>query len=168
MRPPLLPIVVMGVSGAGKSTVGAVMSAELGLVFAGGDDLHSVASKSKMAGGVSLSDDDRWLWLARVGETLRSGAAEVVACSALKRVHRDAIRAIIPEVYFVWLDGEAGMIVERLGLRSHEYMAPTLRGSQVRLLEPLGRDECGIRILASLPVAEIVGIARRDLTSTLE
>jgi gluconokinase len=59
MGPPLPPIVVMGVSGAGKSTVGAVMSAELGLVFAGGDDLHSVAGKSKMAGGVSLSDDDR-------------------------------------------------------------------------------------------------------------
>jgi gluconokinase len=103
-----------------------------------------------------------------VGETLRSGAAEVVACSALKRVYRDAIRAIIPEVYFVWLDGEAGMIVQRLALRSHEYMAPTLRGSQVRLLEPLGRDECGIRILASLPVAEIVGSARRDLTPKLE
>jgi gluconokinase len=168
MGPPLPPIVVMGVSGAGKSTVGAAMSAELGLVFADGDDLHSLASKSKMADGVSLSDDDRWPWLARVGETLRSGTAEVVACSALKRAYRDAIRAIIPEAYFVWLDGEAGMIAERLAMRSHEYMAPTLLGSQVRLLEPLDRDECGIRIPASLPVGEIVGIARRDLTSAVE
>ena len=101
MRLPLPPIVVMGVSGAGKSTVCAAMSAELGLIFADGDDLHSVASKSKMADGVSLSDDDRLPWQARVGATLHSGAAEVVACSALKRGYRDAIRAIIPEAYFV-------------------------------------------------------------------
>lgn len=91
-------VVVMGVSGSGKSTVGALVAAELGVVFVDGDALHPAANVAKMASGIPLTDADREPWLDAVGRTLADARAEglVVACSALKRAYRDRIRSHVP------------------------------------------------------------------------
>ncbi len=138
-------IVVMGVSGSGKSTVGVGVAARLGLGFVDGDRLHSPASVAKMQAGVPLQDDDRWPWLDRVGACLADvagwPAGVVVACSALKRSYRERIRAAAPAVRFVFLDGAADVIAPRMATRSGHYMPGALLESQLRTLERPGFDE---------------------------
>ena len=140
-QPPL--VVVMGVSGSGKSTVGALLAERLGVPFLDADDLHPITNVDKMSQGVPLTDDDRWPWLAKVGAAMAeaSGTGIVVACSALKRSYRDAIRDRAPSAVFVHLHGERELLAQRLGLRVGHFMPGSLLDSQLATLEPPGDDE---------------------------
>ncbi|PPJ31811.1 hypothetical protein C5E45_22765 [Nocardia nova] len=145
MRP--LGVVVMGVSGTGKSTVGRLLADRLGIVFADADDLHSPANIATMSAGISLTDEDRAPWLAAVGGWLHDRTAEenggVIACSALRRRYRDILRAAAPEVIFVHLTADRDELVARMSRRRGHYMPVSLVDSQLRTLEPLDADERG-------------------------
>ena len=161
----------MGVSGSGKSTVGAGIADALGLRFVDGDALHSPENVARMAAGSALRDEDRWPWLDRIGACLadaRSAPGGVaIACSALKRSYRDRIRAAAPGVRFVFLDGPAELIAARMAGRSDHYMPPTLLASQLRTLEPPGDDEAdALRFDIAVPAAEIVRRAALALASS--
>jgi gluconokinase len=141
------PLVVMGVSGSGKSTVGAALAQRLQVPFVDADTLHPAANIAKMAAGQPLDDDDRYPWLEKVGQWLadhREGA--VVSCSALKRRYRDQLRAHCPGVEFVHLRGSAELIGGRLAARTDHFMPVALLRSQLNTLEPLGPDEAGMTV----------------------
>lgn len=141
---------VMGVSGCGKSTVGALLGKRLGTTFYDGDDFHPAANKAKMAGGIPLDDDDRMPWLAEIGAALAGSAGRegscIVACSALKRSYRDLLRSFAPDTVFIHLSGDEATISDRLGSRDHEYMPATLLASQLATLEPLRPDEAHVAV----------------------
>ncbi|MEP6482439.1 MAG: gluconokinase [Rhodoglobus sp.] len=145
-NPPLL--VVMGVSGSGKSTVGVLIAQRLGVPFVDADDLHPAANVAKMAAGIPLTDDDRWPWLASVGMALHAASATglVMACSALKREYRQAILAEAPGVRFVYLEGSPALLAERMGHREGHFMPASLLASQLATLEPLAADEPGVTV----------------------
>lgn len=136
----------MGVSGAGKSTVGAALAQLLGAEFVDADSLHPASNVAKMAAGTPLTDDDRWPWLELVGRALAQAGGDglVVACSALKRSYRDAIRAAAPGVEFVHLVVPRGVLGERVANRPGHFMPATLVDSQLDTLEPLAPDEPGV------------------------
>ncbi len=141
-------IVVMGASGVGKSTVGAAIAASLGVGFVDADDLHPAANVAKMQAGIPLTDDDRWPWLALVGAALADAPAEglVMACSALKRAYRDAIRAAAPSTRFVHLAVPKQALTERVAARPGHFMPASLVDSQLEALEPLEADESGVTV----------------------
>ena len=139
-------IVVMGPSGSGKSTVGACLAETVGARFIDGDDLHPAANVRKMAAGIPLDDRDREPWLRLVGETLQAEERIVIACSALKRVYRDLIRAQAPETFFAELAIGRAVLEERMRLRADHFMPPALLDSQLQTLESLEADERGIRV----------------------
>ncbi len=151
------PIVVMGVSGSGKSTVGSALAQRLRVPFVDADALHPPANIAKMAAGEPLDDDDRRPWLDLVGEWLaghRSGG--VASCSALKRAYRDRLRAHCPRVEFLHLSGSPELIGHRLAARTGHFMPVALLGSQFEALEPLGRDEAGVTVDVGRDVGAIV------------
>jgi gluconokinase len=163
-----LALVVMGVSGSGKSTVGTGIAEALGLGFLDGDGLHSPESVALMQAGTPLTDADRWPWLGRIaaclGDRERWPAGLVVACSALRRAYRDRIRAGAPGVRFVFLDGAAALIRERMTGRSGHYMPPSLLASQLATLEPPGPDEADVeRVDIGRPAAEVIAAAVQRL-----
>lgn len=160
---PAHPLVVMGVSGSGKSTVGRTLAVALGRDFVDADDLHPAANKAKMAEGIPLDDDDRWPWLGLVGEALAAHPAPVVACSALKRGYRDALRQKAPDARFIELDLDRGILLGRLLERAHEFMSPTLLDSQLDTLQPLEGDEAGFRIDGSTALIPLVAAIRQRL-----
>ena len=135
-------VVLMGVSGSGKTTIGTLLAEKTGATFADADDYHPPANKQKMAAGHALNDDDRQPWLEELNRVLRGwqeqGKSGVLACSALKEKYRVILANGIPEgsVQFVLLDGSKEMIAERLASRNHEYMNPNLLDSQFATLEP--------------------------------
>ena len=142
-------VVVMGVAGSGKTTVGLRLAGETHAEFADADDFHSPDAVAKMAANVPLTDDDRWPWLERVGEWLAGGAERVVACSALKRAYRDAIRAHAPDAVFIHLWAEQAEIEYRLRRRAKvtgHFAGPGLLESQFAILEKLEDDEVGASI----------------------
>jgi len=145
-------IVVMGVSGSGKTTLGGSIAAALGYTFIEGDDLHPAANVAKMSAGVALTDDDRWPWLDRVADTLRSLSAGgcVVSCSALKRAYRDHIRAQagVP-VTFVHPEVDFPTLSHRMENRPGHYMPRSLLDSQWATLECPGADEAAIRVMGT-------------------
>ncbi|MBX3100535.1 MAG: gluconokinase [Salinibacterium sp.] len=153
-----MEIVVMGVSGSGKSTVGAGIAAALGVPFIDADDLHPRANIEKMAAGIPLTDSDRWPWLALVGAALAESreSGVVVACSALKRSYRDAIRALAPSTRFVLLTGSRELLAERMNHRPGHFMPSSLLDSQLATLEPLAADEGGVVVdIARSPEAVV-------------
>ncbi|GHE13689.1 gluconokinase [Klenkia taihuensis] len=145
--PTTVSVVVMGVSGTGKSTVGVGIAQTLGCDFVEGDDLHPPANVEKMRSGTPLDDEDRWPWLravaARVGEHEAAGTDLVITCSALKRAYRDLLREQHPSVWFAHIDTPHDVLVERLRRRTGHYMPGSLLDSQLATLEPLADDEPG-------------------------
>jgi beta-N-acetylhexosaminidase len=161
-------IVVMGVSGCGKSTVGQLLAESLGARFIDGDDLHPKANKDKMAAGTPLNDEDRWPWLDLVGKALAGApnpvdvfelvkpTGTVVACSALKRIYRERILAAAPETLFVHLHGTPELLGSRMKSREGHFMKASMLASQLEILEPLEPQENGKVYDISLPADEIV------------
>lgn len=153
-------IVLMGVSGSGKSTIGQALAEALHWRFIEGDAFHSAANRARMAAGVPLGDEDRWPWLDALGVELAAVQAQdvsaVVACSALRRVYRDRLRQHVPDLRVVCLYGEAERIAQRLATRSHEYMPASLLASQLDLLELPDAQEAALVIDTALPPADIV------------
>lgn len=145
---PTLHVVVMGVSGCGKSTVAEGVSTAMGLPFAEADLFHPAENVAKMRAGNPLTDADRWPWLAALSAWMAAQAAEgrstVMACSALRRAHRDVLRCGPPEVQFVHLDGPVELVAARMSARPGHFMPASLLASQVATLEPLEADEHGV------------------------
>ncbi|MER7170640.1 gluconokinase [Streptomyces mesophilus] len=139
-------VVIMGVSGTGKTTVGRLLAAELGVPYAEADEFHSAANIEKMRSGTPLTDEDRWPWLDSLGAwaASRAGLGGVVSCSALKRVYRDRLRAAAPGVVFLHLSGSRELITERQSAREGHFMPASLIASQFEALEELGADEAGV------------------------
>ena len=135
-------VVLMGVTGSGKTTIGTLLAKRTGTVFADADDYHPQSNKDKMRAGIPLNDDDREPWLEILNGLLRgwnqAGEGGVLACSALKQKYRQTLASGIPanSITFVWLDGDKQLLSERLSQRHHEYMNPKLLDSQFATLEP--------------------------------
>lgn len=143
-------LVVMGVSGSGKTTVAQELASRLGWPFAEGDELHPASNIAKMSAGQPLTDADREPWLRKVRDWISAedaaGRSTVVTCSALKRSYRDLLRDAGARVRFVHLHGTRQLIAARLAHRSGHFMPPALLDSQFAALEPLGDDEDGITV----------------------
>jgi len=152
-------VVVMGVSGSGKTTIGKSLAERMGWMFADADDYFSPEAKQKMAAGHPLTDEDRLPWLQTLNALLRKWDTEgtniVLACSALKAKYHEILEAGIPltHIQFIFLDGPKELIAKRLALRKHEYMNPMLLDSQLATLE---RPTDAFRIVNDRPPAEIV------------
>lgn len=140
-------IIVMGVSGAGKSAVGAALAAHLGRPFVDADDLHPASNVAKMAEGHPLSDDDRWPWLDAVGAAAVASPGTVIACSALRRRYRERLLLAAPDAVFVELDVPREELERRVRVRSHEFMPSSLLDSQLATLESLESDEPGVAVV---------------------
>ena len=165
-----LRLIVMGVSGCGKSTMASALGERLGLDMVDGDDLHLPESVAKMRSGIALQDADRWPWLDRIGHYLAQAQepGRVVACSALKRVYRDRIREQAGDVCFVFLDGDFDLIEQRMRQRVGHYMQPGLLDSQFRTLEKPQADETDvIRLPITEPVQDMVVQALNALHNRL-
>ncbi|TDC65932.1 gluconokinase [Actinomadura sp. GC306] len=151
-------VVVMGVSGCGKSTIARHLRDEFGLLMAEADDFHPPGNIAKMAGGEPLTDDDRWPWLEALAEWTAgrkaAGTSTVLACSALKRSYRDVLRRPAPGTYFLHLHGPEELLDRRMRARDH-FMPPALLRSQFETLEPLRPDEHGTLLDVSPPAGEV-------------
>jgi gluconokinase len=152
-------IIIMGVSGCGKSSVGEGLALRLGIRYRDGDDLHPPANVIKMRGGAPLTDDDRWPWLDRVAEVLAMDAPVIVGCSALRRAYRERLRALAGgPVRFIHLTGSRDVIATRMAARSGHYMPPSLLDSQFAALEPPEPDEA-LAIDIDQPLDAIIAAA---------
>ncbi|VVB42237.1 Gluconokinase (modular protein) [Beijerinckiaceae bacterium RH AL1] len=161
-------IVVLGVSGCGKSTIGKMLAPPLGAAFLEGDDYHSSANVAKMRLGQPLDDTDRWPWLEKLGgaagEHLRQGRSVVVACSALRRAYREALtKAARADLIFVHLTIDKATIAARMQARQQHFMPVSLLESQLATLEPLAADENGTEITETGTAQETVKAIERWL-----
>lgn len=154
--PPL--VVVMGVSGSGKTTIGAALAQRLRVPFADADDFHPQANIDKMSAGIPLTDDDRGPWLATIASWLREHATSggVTSCSALKRSYREVLAAAAPQVFFVHLHGDPEVIAARVAGRPGHFMPAALVESQFATLEPLEPGERGAVLDVDQPVDDLV------------
>ncbi|MCC6519150.1 MAG: gluconokinase [Tabrizicola sp.] len=147
----------MGVSGCGKSTVGAALSDALGIPYREGDDLHPPANIAKMRAGETLTDADRWPWLDLVAQDLAAQAPVILGCSALRRAYRDRIReGAGGPVCFVHLAGSPALIATRMAARSGHFMPASLLDSQFASLEPPEPDEEAITVDIDQPLDRLV------------
>jgi carbohydrate kinase (thermoresistant glucokinase family) len=162
-------IVVMGVSGSGKTTVARLLAGRLGWAFAEADEFHSPANVAKMRAGVALNDDDRRPWLAAIADRIDSAREAnepiVVTCSALKRRYRDILVASRPDVALVYLKGDYDTIAQRMAARPHHYMPVSLLKSQFEALEEPAADEHAIVLDIRRTPEELVDLACRGVTS---
>jgi len=150
-------IVIMGVSGCGKSSVGAALSDALGIPYREGDDLHPPANIAKMRAGETLTDADRWPWLDLVAQDLAAQAPVILGCSALRRAYRDRIReGAGGPVCFVHLAGSPALIATRMAARSGHFMPASLLDSQFASLEPPEPDEEAITVDIDQPLDRLV------------
>ena len=161
-------VVVMGVTGTGKSTIGALVAADLGVDLIEGDAYHPPSNLEKMSSGRPLTDEDRRPWLETLAGLLAMERAEgrtaVLTCSALRRAYRDILRADIParEVFFVHLHAAFDVLDQRMRTREH-FMPPSLLQSQLDTLEPLEPDEAGVLVDVGLSVDEVIEQVRASL-----
>ncbi|MFI1164186.1 gluconokinase [Streptomyces sp. NPDC020801] len=164
MRTPHV-VVVMGVAGTGKTTIGPLLAARLGVPYAEGDDFHPQASIDKMTAGTPLDDKDRWPWLDAIGAWAdgRDGLGGVVSSSALKRSYRDRLRAAAPGIVFVHLTGDRKLIEDRMAHRQGHFMPTALLDSQFATLQPLQADERGVAVDVSGSPEEITARAAAAL-----
>lgn len=161
-----LVVVVMGVSGSGKSTVGRLLAERLGVAFAEGDDFHPPANVAKMAAGHPLTDADRWPWLRTLAAWITEHSAHggVVTCSALRHSYRDLLRSAADNAWFLHLAGDRDVIATRLATRSAHFMPPALLDSQLATLEPLDADEPGLTVdIGTATPEEIVEITLKAI-----
>jgi len=153
-------IVVMGVSGSGKTTIAALLAARLGWRLAEADAFHSPANVAKMRSGIPLTDADREPWLGAIAAWIdgvrAAGSRGVVTCSALKRRYRERLARGRDDVRFVYLRGDYALIAARIAARTHEYMPSSLLRSQFDALEEPAADENPIVVAIDRPPAEIV------------
>jgi gluconokinase len=168
--PTNLHVVVMGVSGCGKTSVAERLRDRLGLAFAEGDAHHPQANVDKMASGQPLTDEDRRPWLdalvAWTQERDAEGASTVLSCSALRRRYRDVLREADPDTFFVHLHAAFDVLAERMRQRAH-FMPASLLASQLDTLEQLGEGELGVRIDVARPVDEVVAAAEAAIRPRL-
>lgn len=164
------PIVVMGVSGSGKSTVGAALAQRLRVPFADADDFHPAANIAKMTAGHPLDDDDRHPWLEAIGDWLaqRCATGGVMSCSALKRSYREQLRRHCPDVQFLHLAGTFEVIGRRQASRPGHFMPASLLASQFATLEPLDADERGTTIDVDQSIDTIIDTYCADTGITTE
>ncbi|MEU1403863.1 gluconokinase [Streptomyces sp. NPDC005728] len=164
MRTPQV-VVVMGVAGTGKTTIGPLLAARLGVPYAEGDDFHPQANIDKMSAGIPLEDADRWPWLDAIGHWAhgRAGFGGVVSSSALKRSYRDRLRAVAPGIVFVHLTGDRKLIEDRMSHRRGHFMPTALLDSQFATLQPLEPDEAGVAVDVSGGPQEITERAVKAL-----
>jgi gluconokinase len=165
--PATTSIVVMGVSGSGKTSAAEELTRQLGWEYIEGDDLHPEANVAKMAGGIPLDDEDRWPWLQRIaqviGEHEEAGTSVIVTCSALKRSYRDLLREGHPSVWFAHVQASPEVLAGRLANRQGHYMPPSLLDSQLATLEPLGDGEPGDVIAGDGPLEQTVAALLTEL-----
>lgn len=160
-----LRVLIMGVSGCGKSSVGEALALRLGLPYRDGDDLHPPGNVEKMRAGQPLTDTDRWPWLDRVAAVLATEAPVIVGCSALRRAYRDRIRAGAGgPVRILHLAGSREVIAARMAARSGHYMPLSLLDSQFAALEPPGPDEA-VTLGIDQPLAALVQAAAEGLAA---
>jgi gluconokinase len=162
---PPVRVVMMGVSGCGKSTVGEALAAQLGWRFVEGDSLHPPENVAKMASGQPLGDQDRAGWLealsAQLAKARLAGQGLVISCSALKRSYRDRLRAGDPQALFVHLAGSRERIAQRLAARTHLYMPASLLESQLADLQPPGGDEQALSLdIAQTPAQLMAAVVQ--------
>jgi gluconokinase len=161
-------LVVMGVSGSGKTTVASKLAVRLQWIFEDGDRFHPKSNVEKMRAGQPLTDEDRWPWLNAIADEIErictAGEHAVIACSALKRVYRDVLLRGSDDVRIVFLNGTQQLIAHRLSLRKDHFMPPGLLDSQFRTLQPPSLDENAIDVSIDAPVDTIVD----DIVSKLE
>jgi gluconokinase len=163
-------VIVMGVSGSGKSTVGLGLADRLGCPYLEGDAFHQSASIEKMAAGIALSDDDRWPWLLRLSSEIEKRIDEhryvVGSCSALKRKYRDRLRQTInAPVIFIYLVADIPSLESRMSSRPSHYMPTSLLQSQLQSLEPPDRDENALILTNETDIASVVSVAHNWVLS---
>ncbi|MCX7370134.1 MAG: gluconokinase [Alphaproteobacteria bacterium] len=167
MRP--AAIIVMGVSGSGKSTIGALLAEALGWPFADADGFHPAANVAKMAAGRPLTDEDRWPWLdaiaAHIGASRTAGQPVVVACSALRRAYRERLRAGHGDLIFLHLAGAPEVIATRQAARQGHFMPPSLMASQFATLEDPAAEADAVTVSVSASPHEVVAAALEQLAA---
>ena len=153
-------LVVMGVSGSGKSTIGEKLAQRLGWSYEDGDKFHPLSNVAKMSAGQPLTDEDRWPWLQAIANEIdrvcQARGHAVIACSALKRAYRDILVHGRPEVRIIYLQGTQDLIADRLALRKGHFMPPGLLASQFKTLEPPDASENPVTVSIDAPVETIV------------
>jgi gluconokinase len=163
-------IVVIGVAGSGKTTIASGLAEKLGVPFVEGDSLHPIANVKKMAGGIPLTDEDRWPWLRAIGERMEverlTGHGVVVSCSALKHAYRDCLRKEVHgKVHFILLDGSRELISARMKKRKGHFMPPALLDSQFATLEKPTPDEHAVILDISQAIPALLTEAEQAVVS---
>jgi gluconokinase len=166
-EPPPHALIVMGVSGSGKTTIGEMLAARIGWRYEDADSFHPAANVAKMSAGQPLTDDDRWPWLRAIADEIdranAAGERVVIGCSALRRAYRDVLVHGRSDIRIVYLDGTQDLIADRLGQRKGHFMPPGLLTSQFGTLEPPTPDEHAVTVSIDAPVETVVENVLRQL-----
>ena len=167
-EPPPNALIVMGVSGSGKTTIGERLAARIGWRYEDADAFHPAANVAKMSAGQPLTDEDRWPWLRAIADEIdrasEAGERVVIGCSALRRVYRDVLVHGRHDIRIIYLQGTQGLIADRLGERKGHFMPPGLLTSQFKTLEPPTPDEHALTVSIDAPVETVVN----DILGKLE